>query len=99
MTEVALRETDDGVTLPVRAQPRARKNAILGVRQNAIRVAVTAPAEDGRANQAIIKLLSDKLSVPRRQVELLQGTRSRDKVFLIRGIDQQMVRQRLELPE
>ena len=76
----------DGATLAVRARPGARKNAVLGEQAGALKVAVTAPPEDGRANAALVEVLKDWLGVKRSQVELISGPTHRDKVFLIRGM-------------
>jgi uncharacterized protein (TIGR00251 family) len=76
----------EGAALAVRAQPGARKNAVLGEQAGALKVAVTAPPEDGRANAAIVELLRDWLGVKRSQVALLSGERSRNKVVLVRGV-------------
>ena len=76
----------DGATLAVRAQPGARKNAILGEHSGALKVAVTAPPADGRANEALVEVLREWLGVKRSQVELLSGQTSRNKVFLVRGV-------------
>jgi uncharacterized protein (TIGR00251 family) len=76
----------EGATLAVRAQPGAKKNAVLGVQAGALKVSVTAPPEDGRANDALVEVLKDYLSVKRSQIELMSGRTNRNKVFLIRGI-------------
>lgn len=76
----------EGATLAVRAQPGAKKDAVLGERAGALKVAVTAPPEDGRANAALIEVLKDFLGVKRSQIELISGQSNRNKVFLIRGI-------------
>ncbi|VTU01264.1 UPF0235 protein Sinac_5674 OS=Singulisphaera acidiphila (strain ATCC BAA-1392 / DSM 18658 / VKM B-2454 / MOB10) GN=Sinac_5674 PE=3 SV=1: DUF167 [Gemmataceae bacterium] len=76
----------EGATLAVRAQPGAKRNAVLGVQAGALKVAVTAPPEDGRANAALTDLLRDWLGLKRSQVELLSGATNRNKVFLIRGV-------------
>src|SRR4051812_31615628 len=83
---IQLTEHAEGVVLPVRAQPGARKTAILGEQAGALKVAVTAPPEDGRANKALLAALREALGLKRSQVELLSGEKSRDKRFLIRGI-------------
>jgi uncharacterized protein (TIGR00251 family) len=70
----------------VRAQPGARKNAVVGEQAGALKVAVTAPPEDGRANAAITDLLREWLGVKRSQVELVGGPTNRNKTFLIRGL-------------
>ncbi|HYV38949.1 MAG TPA: DUF167 domain-containing protein [Gemmataceae bacterium] len=83
---IQLTEHAEGVILQVRAQPGARKNGILGEHGGALKVAVTAPPEDGRANKALVEVLRDALGLKRSQVELLSGQASRDKRFLIRGV-------------
>jgi uncharacterized protein len=75
-----------GATLAVRARPGARKNAVLGEQAGALKVAVTAPPEDGRANTALVEVIHDWLGLKRAQLELVGGATSRNKVFLIRGI-------------
>jgi uncharacterized protein (TIGR00251 family) len=76
----------DGSLLAVRAQPGARKNAVVGEHGGALKIAVTAPPEDGRANDAITGLLQKWLGLGRSQVELANGKRNRNKQFLIRGL-------------
>ena len=76
----------EGATLAVRAQPGAKKEAVLGRHGDAMKVAVTAPADDGRANAALVECLNSWLGVKRSQVELVSGHKSRNKVFLIRGL-------------
>jgi uncharacterized protein (TIGR00251 family) len=83
---IILQEHAEGLILPVRAQPGARKQGALGEQNGALKLAVTAPADDGRANKALVELLCDLLGVKRFQVELLHGAKSRDKRFLIRGM-------------
>ena len=72
-----------GVVIPVRAHAGARRNAILGVRQGMLRVAVTAAPEKGKANRAIVALLSEALDVPKSAIELISGETSPQKRFLI----------------
>lgn len=76
----------DGATLAVRARPGARRNAAVGEQAGALKLTVTAPPEDGRANAAFVDLLHDLLGVRRSQVELLTGATGRRKVFLVRGL-------------
>lgn len=83
---IALADHAEGVVLPVRAQPGARKAGILGEQAGSLKVAVTAPPEDGRANQALLELLREELGLKRSQVELLSGATSREKKFLVRGL-------------
>jgi uncharacterized protein len=83
---IAITPHAEGATLAVRAQPSARKNAIVGEQAGALKVAVTAPPEDGRANAALIEVLRDWLGLKRSEIELVSGATSRSKVFLIRGV-------------
>ena len=72
--------------LPVRAQPGARRNAVVGEHGGALKIAVTAPPEDGRTNVALTELLREWLGLKRSQVELAAGKTKRNKQFLIRGL-------------
>jgi uncharacterized protein (TIGR00251 family) len=92
---IAITEHAEGCVLPVRAQPGARKAGILGEQAGALKVAVTAPPEDGRANKALTEALRDALGVKRSQVELVSGQTSRDKRFLIRGLTRADLERRL----
>src|SRR5438105_2908449 len=83
---IAITEHAEGCLLPVRAQPGARKTGILGEQAGALKVAVTAPPEDGRANKALLETLREALGLKRSQVELFRGETSREKWFLIRGV-------------
>jgi uncharacterized protein len=73
------RWTGDTLTLKVRVQPRADRDAILEERGEALRVRLTAPPLDGKANASLIKLIADAFDVPRSQVEIVSGHGSRDK--------------------
>lgn len=87
----------DGAILAVRAQPGARNNAVLGEHGEALKMAVTAPPEDGRANAALVELLRDWLGLKRSQVELAGGATSRNKTFLIRGVTAEELRALIHL--
>jgi uncharacterized protein len=86
-----LRRTDRGVTVALRAQPRARRTALeyAGLRdgtvQGALKAAVTAPAEEGKANAAVIALLAVEWHLPRSAFDVLRGAAARDKVVSISG--------------
>lgn len=83
---IAITPHPEGCLLAVRAQPGARKAGVVGEQAGMLKVAVTAPPEDGRANQALTELLRDWLSLKRSQVELASGATNRNKQFLIRGL-------------
>ncbi len=94
---IAIAEHAEGCVLPVRAQPGARKAGVLGEQVGALKVAVTAPPEDGRANRALAEALRDLLNLKRSQVELHSGATSRDKKFLIRGVTKAELEDRIAL--
>ncbi len=71
-----------GATVAVRVTPRAATNAIV-LRDGAIRVAVTAAPEGGKANAAVQKLLAKALGVPKSRLRLIRGESARDKVFSV----------------
>ena len=79
-----LRRTGTGVTIELRAQPRARRNA-LDCSGDTLKAAVTAPAEDGKANAAVIELLAETWRLPKSAFEVTRGAASRDKVVGISG--------------
>jgi uncharacterized protein len=93
---IAIVSHPEGSLLAVRAQPGARKSGVVGEQGDALKVAVTAPPEDGRANQAITELLRDWLGLKRSQVELAAGATNRNKQFLIRGLKPDELGKRIE---
>jgi uncharacterized protein (TIGR00251 family) len=83
---IELADHPEGVLLPIRAQPGARKAGVLGEHGGALKVGVTAPPQDGRANEAIVELIRELLGLKRSQVELVAGLKDRNKKLLIRGV-------------
>jgi hypothetical protein len=93
---ITVAEHAEGCVLPVRAQPGARRTAVVGEQAGALKVAVTAPPEAGRANKALAEALREMLGLKRSQVELLSGEKSRQKSFLVRGLTAAEVLGRIE---
>jgi uncharacterized protein (TIGR00251 family) len=73
------------ITLAVRVTPRARRNAVVRTADKSLKVYVTAPPEDGRANDAVVEVVAEWLGVKRRQVEIIRGTTNRNKVLRVTG--------------
>jgi uncharacterized protein (TIGR00251 family) len=92
---IPVHETPLGVTFAVKVHPRARKNAITGELGDALKVALTAPPADGKANKACIEFFANLLKVPRGSVTIAAGQSSRSKVILVVGVSAQQVRDRL----
>jgi uncharacterized protein (TIGR00251 family) len=75
----------DGCTLSVRVHPGARKNSVTGVHADALKIALTAPPVDGKANEALIAFIAEALHLPRARVSLVAGATSRAKTVRITG--------------
>lgn len=80
-----LKETQEGVVLQVRAHAGARRNALEGIRDGALRVSVTQQPENGKANKAIAKLLAKRLKIASSKLQLLSGATHSRKKFLVLG--------------
>lgn len=94
---IDIRETATGASLAVRLQPKAKKAAILGELDGALKLAVTAPPIEGRANEACIRFLAELLNVARSSVTIAAGASSRNKVVRIEGLTAEQVRARLKV--
>jgi uncharacterized protein (TIGR00251 family) len=94
-----IRSAAGGVTLAVRAQPGAKKTAIVGVRGDGLtaqlKIAVQAPPIEGRANSALVAFLAETFNVAKNKVEIVSGELSRSKVFLLRGVTLEIVQAKL----
>jgi uncharacterized protein len=90
-----IRDTPLGATFQVRVHPRARKNAITGEVGDALKLALTAPALEGRANEACVSFFADLLNVARSSVTIAAGHSSRNKVIRIAGMSAAEVHDRL----
>ena len=92
---ITLRDTPDGCTLPVRVHPGAKRNAVTGTHDGAVKISLTTPPTDGRANEALIAFLAERLDVPRARIALVSGQTSRSKVLRITGLSAAEVESRL----
>jgi uncharacterized protein len=81
--------------LRLRVFPRARRAGVVGRHGDAWKVRVAAPAHAGRANDAIVRLLADTLSLPRDAVRLVSGHSGPDKIIELAGIDPSVTERRL----
>jgi uncharacterized protein (TIGR00251 family) len=88
-------ETAKGVTFSVKVHPRARKDGINGVVGNALKLSITAPPVEGRANQAVIEFFAELFQIPRSSVTIASGETSRNKVVRVAGLSRAAVEQRL----
>ena len=83
---IPIHDTAAGATFQVKVHPRAHKNAITGVLGEALKLALTAPPVEGRANEACIEFVAKFLNVPRSSVTIAAGESSRQKLIRVRGV-------------
>jgi uncharacterized protein (TIGR00251 family) len=89
---------DDGsVVLRVHVQPGAGRTVVQGRHGDALKVSVAAPPQGGRANEAVTKLLVELFGVKAAAVSIVGGETNRAKRFQIKGLEEDVVRERLEL--
>jgi uncharacterized protein (TIGR00251 family) len=89
---VQVTEKDGVVSFAVRVQPRASREEVAGEYQDALKIRLTAPPVDDRANQALRKLLASRLKVPLAAVRIASGEHGRTKRVEIRGVTAEMIR-------
>ena len=94
-TMIPIRDTPSGATFQVKVHPRARTNAITGEVGDALKVALTAPPVEGRANDACVAFLAEVLNVPRSSVTIAAGENSRNKVIRVRELSAAQIEEKL----
>ena len=92
---IPVHDVPNGASFAVKVHPRAKKNAITGELGDALKVSLTTPPVEGRANEACIEFFSKLLKVPRSSVTIASGQSSRNKVIRVAGVNGQYVRDRL----
>ncbi|MGO8984803.1 MAG: DUF167 domain-containing protein [Terriglobales bacterium] len=92
---VSIQNSPNGVTFAVKIHPRAKKNAVSGEVGEAVKLSLTAPPVDGKANEACVDFFAKLLKVPRSSVTIAAGLTSRNKVIRVAGATAQQVRERL----
>lgn len=80
-----LRSDREGTLITLHVQPKASKNALAGVHENALKLRLTAPPVEGAANKECVKFLAKLFGVAKSAVEIQQGLKSRHKTVLIKG--------------
>ena len=92
---IPIRAIASGSTFTVKVHPRARKNAVTGTLGEALKVSLTTPPIEGRANQALIEFLAEVLSVPRASITIAAGQKGRLKVVAVAGLSPENLSLRL----
>ena len=83
------------VTFAICVRPAAKRNEVVGLYGNAVKIALTAPAMDGKANDALVRFLANRLGVPRLSVAIAAGHASHSKVIRVVGLTAEQVATRL----
>ncbi len=91
-----LRETDDGILIPVQVVPRAGRTGIDGEVEGALRIRLAAPPVEGAANRELLEFLSKRLWLPKRDLTLVTGERSKRKAVRVRALSRQEILERLQ---
>lgn len=89
------RETGEGVTFGVKVIPRAKRDEIVGVENGVVKIRLNAPPVEGKANEALVRFLAERLGVARGNVEIVRGETTRNKVVRLRGIGIDKLKERL----
>jgi len=92
---IPIHEARGAVTFAVKVHPRARKDAITGELGDALKLALTAPPVEGKANQACIEFFANLLKVPRSSVTIAAGQSSRNKIIRVTGLSAMETEKRL----
>ena len=92
---IAFRESPDGVSFSVQVQPCASHSKVTGIKNGAIRLRLTSPPVDGAANAHCIDLFAALFGVRKRDVTILTGETSRQKVVKVAGITPQLLQERV----
>ena len=90
-----LQEKIGAVVLRVKALPGSKRDEVRGVDGGALKIAVTAPPEKGRANKALLAVLAEFLGVSRRDVAIIHGEKSRDKRVEVAGVTAAEIEEKL----
>lgn len=90
-----LQATEEGTRITIQVQPRASKNGLAGVQQDALKVRLTAAPVEGEANKECVKFLAKLFGVPKSAVTIQQGLKSRRKTVLITGCRPQQIQRLL----
>lgn len=96
---IHIQESQGTITFAIKVQPRSKRDAITGELGDALKLALTAPPVEGRANEACIRFLAEFLKVPRSSITIASGQNSRRKLIRVAGLTAEQFRTRLRAGE
>jgi uncharacterized protein (TIGR00251 family) len=83
---ITIKNSSDGITFTLRVVPRSSRCEITGIQNEALKLKITAPPVEGKANEECIRFLSDKLGIKRNRITIKAGHKSKNKTIAISGI-------------
>ena len=83
-----LKKTKDGFIIKLKITPNSSKNEII-IKDDGVKVKITAPPVDGKANNALIEFLSEKFKIPKTSIEVVKGVTSKEKTVLFKTFDEE----------
>jgi len=86
---ISIKEMSDGVVFSIRVLPRSSRCEITGIQDNSLKLKITAPPVEGKANEECIRFLSDKLGIKKGQIKIKSGHKSKNKTVAISGINKE----------
>ena len=87
---------DGRILIRIYVQPRASRNAFIGIHDDAVKFAITAPPVDGKANAAVVKYLASFFRIRKKDLEIISGLQSRRKSLLVTGLSEEEIRARMQ---
>jgi len=86
-----IRETEKGAVLEIRVLPRSSRCEIAGVQDGALKIKITAPPVEGKANKECVRFISDLLKIKKSAVSIIAGEKSKNKTVLVAGMTAQEI--------
>jgi uncharacterized protein (TIGR00251 family) len=93
---IPIHDTPNGASFAIKVQPRAKRNAISGVVGDTLKISLSAPPLEGRANRSCTEFLAEVLDIPRSSITIAAGAATRRKMIRIAGMSAEEVRKRLQ---
>ena len=87
------------IFLKVHINPNSKKNEIVGIFDNSLKIKISSPPVDGKANKAIIKFFSKFLNIPKSKIKIEKGDKSRDKLIAIEGFNESALKKLQEVAD
>ena len=83
---MAINEKNRSVTFPIRVLPRSSRCEVMGIQEGTLKLKITAPPVDGRANEECLRLLAEALKIKKSQITIRSGHQSRNKIIAVAGL-------------